>query len=64
MNREIAWGVAGLVIVLLLWKGWQPLTDFLTSNIGIDNGIALVVAFVVLLLSPIFAMRYIRRNYL
>lgn len=62
INREIAWSIAFFISLLLLWKGLGPLSAFLTGSIGLDGGMAIVIAFSVLLLGPIFAMRYIRRN--
>lgn len=60
MDRRIAWKLAVLMSVVLLWKLWLPCTAWLTG-FGIDSGVAWASTFIMFIVGPLMLIGYIRR---
>lgn len=59
MDGRLAWSIALLIAVVLLWKLLLPFSMLIMRLTGLNAGITIPVAFAVLLLSPILVMAYV-----
>jgi hypothetical protein len=60
MDHRIAWKLACLISVALLWKLWMPCAVWL-AGLGIDSGVAWASTFIMFIVGPLMLIGCIRR---